>query len=221
VIDATAVLARPDAGLRSGAGRAPRARRSATEATGLDEVQTPPCERLETLFRAHADRLFRLAARLVGEREEAKDLVQETFVRVARQVHRIPPSDDGAEAWLVRTLVNLCRDRGRRLQVRRRWQRQSGGEGREPSTGHGVPEARLALATALRALSPVRRAAVLLCELEGHTPAEAGRLLGLRPPTVRWHLALARRRLREALRSSAPSPSEPAGRSPRGNGSWP
>jgi RNA polymerase sigma-70 factor (ECF subfamily) len=197
------MLVRPDAGLPALAGRAPRAPRSATEATSVDEVHALPSERLEALFRAHADRLFRLAARLVADREEARDLVQETFVRVARQVHRVPAEDDGAEAWLVRTLVNLCRDRGRRLQVRRRWQRLSGAQTREPAIGTGAEEARLALAAALRSLSPVRRAAVLLCELEGHTPTEAARLLGLRPPTVRWHLALARRRLRDALRSGS------------------
>lgn len=78
-------------------------------------------ERLGELFDAHHDRLFRLARRLARDPEEARDLVQETFLRAARRPGSIPPTGPGGEAWLVRTLVNLCRDRGRRCRVRERY----------------------------------------------------------------------------------------------------
>ncbi|HEY3567231.1 MAG TPA: RNA polymerase sigma factor, partial [Thermoanaerobaculia bacterium] len=75
-------------------------------------------ERLAGLFDTHHQRLFRLALRLSADREEARDLVQEAFLRAARKPGTVP--DGAEEAWLVRTLVNLCRDRYRRLGVRAR-----------------------------------------------------------------------------------------------------
>jgi RNA polymerase sigma-70 factor (ECF subfamily) len=180
----------------------------------LDDPATT--ERLAALFDQHAARLFRLAARLAGEREEARDLVQEAFLRVARSPRRLPASPEGAEAWLVRTLVNLCRDRSRRLRVRERWREAQLAE--DPPAAPPSTEARMELGAALQRLSPTRRAAILLCELEGHTPSEAARLLGLRPATLRWHLAVARRRLRSALRETTPetseTPSTPRGEEP-------
>ena len=189
----------PHPGTRSGTA----ARRHPDETLDSQAVTRPhEADRLAELFERHADRLFRLAARLVGEREEARDLVQETFLRVARRPSRIPVQPAGAEAWLVRTLVNLCRDRGRRLRVRERWRFRQQAERVDP--GHAAMGVeRLDLDAAVRLLSPLRRAAILLCELEGYTPTEAARLLGVPPPTLRWHLAIARRRLRKAL---APEP---------------
>ncbi len=67
-------------------------------------------ERLGELFDAHQARLYRLARRLSGDPEEARDLVQETFLRAARR-RSLPARETGREAWLVRVLVNLCRDR--------------------------------------------------------------------------------------------------------------
>src|SRR5262245_26938644 len=75
--------------------------------------------RLGRLFDAHHRRLFTLACRMTGEREDARDLVQETFVRAAG-ARAIPLNGSGAEAWLVQVLVHLCRDRRRRQRVRDR-----------------------------------------------------------------------------------------------------
>src|SRR3954469_10096198 len=77
-------------------------------------------DRLAGLFDAHHERLFRLACRLASDREEARDLVQEAFLRAAQHPGSLPEGETPGEAWLVRTLVNLCRDRYRRLGVRSR-----------------------------------------------------------------------------------------------------
>lgn len=155
-------------------------------------------ERLEDLFQTHQARLFRLALRLCRDREDARDLVQETFVRAARHVRSLPP-EDGAEGWLVRTMVNLGRDRWRRQEVRDRKMIEN------PNPGTPNPErsavARLTVRAALQTLSPKRRAVVALVELEGLTSREAGRLLGLRPATVRWHRAKALAQLSKLIKS--------------------
>jgi RNA polymerase sigma-70 factor (ECF subfamily) len=161
-------------------------------------------ERLSRLFDGHHRRLFLLAVRLAADREEARDLVQETFLRAARSPRSVPDGDSAGEAWLVRTLVNLCRDRWRRLEVRGRG-RAVLAEGEEPA---GDPEAaavaRATVRAALSVLPPRRRAVIVLCELEGRAVREVARLLGVTAVTVRWHLSAARRELARVLRGEKP-----------------
>jgi RNA polymerase sigma-70 factor (ECF subfamily) len=154
-------------------------------------------DRISELFDSHQRRLFLLALRLCSDREEARDLVQETFLRAARQPRAVP----GGEAWLVRTLVNLCRDRYRRLAVRSRARQELTREGRDGHRPH-PEEAHVARATvqaALERLSPRRRAVVVLHELEEKPVRDVARLLGVTEVTVRWHLLAARRELARLL----------------------
>jgi len=155
-------------------------------------------ERLARLFDAHHERLFRLARRLSADREEARDLVQETFLRAARRPASVPDGEQPGEAWLVRILVNLCRDRYRRAGVRARVHESL----RRPSeTAHpeNAAVARATVQAALERLSPRRRAAIVLHEIEGMPAREVARLLGIAEVTVRWHLLAARRELASVL----------------------
>jgi RNA polymerase sigma-70 factor (ECF subfamily) len=62
-----------------------------------------------------ADQVYRVARRLVGTREEAEDLVQETYARAFRSWQSFTPGTN-MRAWLLRILTNLNLDRGRRVQ---------------------------------------------------------------------------------------------------------
>lgn len=163
--------------------------------------------RLETLFDAHHLRLYRLARRMSRHPEDARDLVQETFLRAARRPASIPAIDTGAEAWLVRTLVNLCRDRHRRLAVRRR-AAPAIPPVRRPTDPESAAVARATVESALARLSPRRRAILVLHELEELDVAEIARLLGITRVTVRWHLARGRNELKAILldRGGIPTP---------------
>jgi len=77
-------------------------------------------DRLSALFEAHADRLYRLARRLVPSADDALDLVQDTFIKAARSPESIPAGLRDEEAWLVRVLVNDRRDQWRKEAVRKR-----------------------------------------------------------------------------------------------------
>jgi len=70
------------------------------------------------LFDAHHQRLYRLARRLCGKQDEARDLVQETFLRAARSPASVPWGAFSEEAWLVRVLINVCRDAWRKKALR-------------------------------------------------------------------------------------------------------
>src|SRR6266540_3018329 len=62
-----------------------------------------------------ADQVFRVARHLVGSREEAEDLMQETYARAFRSWRQYTPGTN-LRAWLLRILTNLNIDRGRRQQ---------------------------------------------------------------------------------------------------------
>jgi RNA polymerase sigma-70 factor (ECF subfamily) len=85
------------------------ARRVATEAR--DRV------RFEEEALALADQVYRVARRFVSTREEAEDLVQDTYARAFRSWQSYTPGTN-LRAWLLRILTNLNVDRGRRLQRR-------------------------------------------------------------------------------------------------------
>src|SRR5919204_2030651 len=83
------------------------ARRIATEAR--DRVH------FEEDALALADQVYRVARHLAGSRDEAEDLVQDTYARAFRSWRSFQPGTN-LRAWLLRILTNLNIDRGRRLQ---------------------------------------------------------------------------------------------------------
>src|SRR4051794_19074286 len=60
-----------------------------------------------------SDQVYRVARRLAGSREEAEDLVQDTYARAFRSWQQFTPGTN-LRAWLLRILTNLNIDRGRR-----------------------------------------------------------------------------------------------------------
>jgi len=149
---------------------------------------------LAASFDAHGDRLFRLALRLGANREDSRDLVQETFVRAASSA-AFPTAPERAAAWLVRTLVNLRTDHWRRTRARPEVSASSGEIERAPDIRGGDPASRIAVRSAIMALPPRRRAVVVLHEIEGCSTSEIASLLGLARATVRWHLMQGRKHL--------------------------
>jgi RNA polymerase sigma factor (sigma-70 family) len=161
-------------------------------------------ERLGFLFAAHAERLYRLARRLTPNADEALDLVQDTFLKVAQSPAVVPQGAAAEEAWLVRILVNTRRDQWRRQSVRRRlapllWSK--------PDT---LPEQtyvrRLTVWQALDALSPRRRAILVMHELEGLSVPAISAMFGIAAITVRWHLARGRRELARRIQQERGDP---------------
>jgi len=161
-----------------------------------------PAARLESLFDAHHERLYRLARRLCGRQEEARDLVQETFLRAARSPASVPWGAASEEAWLVRILINICRDAWRKRAVRAKVDPALASESmtHEAANQESALIARTTVWQALATLGPRRRAVIVLYELEGAAIPAIAKLLGVAPVTVRWHLSLGRRQLARAIK---------------------
>jgi RNA polymerase sigma-70 factor (ECF subfamily) len=159
-------------------------------------VRRDDAKRLGSLFDAHHQRLYRLARRLSRSCDDPRDVVQETFLRAARSPSSVPDGMPNEEAWLVRVLINICRDRWRSRAARARLDpRGDGGRPLRPADPESAAVVRLLVWRALDALPPRRRAILVMYELEGASiPAIAG-LLGVSPVTVRWHLSHGRREM--------------------------
>lgn len=159
-----------------------------------DTARPDTTERLGRLFDTHQGRLYSLARRLTKSTDEARDAVQETFLRAARSPQSIPWGMPHEEAWLVRVLINICKDAWRKQAVRKR----AASDPPPPMDRHS-PESELVARTtiwrALETLPPRRRAILVMYEIEGAAIPAIAKLLGVRAVTVRWHLSVGRREL--------------------------
>ena len=163
------------------------------------ESGSAPSDRVAALFDAHYERLYRLARRIAPTKDEALDLVQETYLKAARNVRSIPVGGSAEEAWLVRVLINIRRDQWRKKSIRDRHDKA------RPLVTAPDPEAALIakdlIWQALNVLPPRRRAIVVMHELEGMAIPAIAALLGITTITVRWHLSVATRDLTNALKA--------------------
>lgn len=140
---------------------------------------------------AEAGHLKRLALLLTGDPLQAEDLAQEALLRAYRAWGRIRGEHPGP--YVRRTLVNLHRNSLRRLMVARRHPARPPEP--EPSRDAHVHDA-LQVAEALRVLSPIRRATVILRFYEDLPEAEIARLLDRPLGTVKSDLHRALKQLR-------------------------
>jgi RNA polymerase sigma-70 factor, ECF subfamily len=183
---------------------------AAFDATG-DSAAMPSWEEL---VREHADRVYRLAYRLSGNPQDAEDLTQETFIRVFRSLSNYQPGT--FEGWLHRITTNLFLDMVRR-RGRIRMESLPEDYDRVPAEGpspeQAYHDARLGheLQTALDALPPEFRAAVVLCDVEGLSYEEIGATLGVKLGTVRSRIHRGRQALRDYLAQQGVRSGKPGG----------
>lgn len=175
--------------------------RSAPAGTAAPVAAQAP-ESWDEVVRLHADRVYRLAYRLTGDKHDAEDLTQDTFIRVFRSLASYKPGT--FEGWLHRITTNLFLDMVRR-RGRLRLEGLPEDTDRLPDGGPD-PEQIFAdthldpdLQDALDALAPEFRAAVVLCDVEGLSYEEIAATLDVKLGTVRSRIHRGRQSLRAAL----------------------
>lgn len=148
------------------------------------------------LVRRHRDRLWAVALRTVGDREEAADALQDALLSAYRAGAGFR-GDSAVTTWLHRIVVNACLDRIRRRQVRPTVPLPEAGPGEPAQPGDQLADRDTALVVhrALAELPVEQRAALVLVELHGHSVAETARILGVAEGTVKSRCARGRARL--------------------------
>ncbi len=151
------------------------------------------------------ERLFALVSYHVGNRDEALDVLQETYVAAVRGIGRYR-GEGSLEAWLAGIALRRARDWKRRLLGR--FKQTDTLEG-DPVPGQDLPQpdplAGLRLRQALARLPERQRSAVLLHEHLGYSFREVGEILGIGEATARVHAFRAREALRTLL-DAGPEP---------------
>ncbi len=162
----------------------------------------------EQLVRRHEKKVFRLLLRMMGNREEAEDVAQETFLSLHRHGHRFR-GDARFSTFVYRVASNAALNRRRtlgrnRARIQKLAVRQAAGDDlphapRDPEDATIGVELSAQVRLALESLKPSLRLPVLLYDIEGLAYGEIAKILGVAEDTVKSRIHRARQALRVQL----------------------
>jgi RNA polymerase sigma-70 factor (sigma-E family) len=163
--------------------------------TSVGTTEATTAKGLEALYVAHAPAALRFAYYLAGDREQARDLVQDAFVRVAGRFRHLR-KPDAFETYLRRTIFHLHVSRLRRLRLERAYLAR---EGRQPPASHtdADPAERDEVWQAILQLPARQRAAIVLRFYEDLSERESADIVGCSVGALNQLVARATATLRE------------------------
>lgn len=159
------------------------------------------------LMRRYEPRIYRVVRGLVGDPDEALDIVQETFVAAYLALRRYDPERPFG-AWVTRIALNKCRDWGRRRAVRRLFAFAAPLEDRALDVAADIVATDDALhdrqilarvSRALPSLPAKLKEPLILCAVDGLSQAEAAATLGISEKAVETRIRRARVALAERM----------------------
>jgi RNA polymerase sigma-70 factor (ECF subfamily) len=151
------------------------------------------------LYDAHAPRVFRLAFRLTGESELARELTQETFIRAFAQLGRFR-GESALSTWLHRVTLSVVSNAMRKVKrFRARETDLDEATSMAAETRRADPDLRDKLYRAIDELPEIYRSTFVMHDVEGYTHEEIANVLGVAEGTCKSRLSVARAQLREKL----------------------
>jgi len=156
------------------------------------------------------NRIFRIALRMLNDREESQDVAQKSCLKLWQTLDRFRLGED-IDAWIYRIVVNHCLDALRRHRVRRESPLPEHPGGFEATDGAPGPERRVLareleriLQEITQDLPPRQKAIFVLTRLEGMTAVQAADVLGVAASTARNHLFQVRTTISRRIRERYP-----------------
>jgi RNA polymerase sigma-70 factor, ECF subfamily len=173
---------------------------SAQDALLVERVLRGDTEAYGGLVSRHMRRAFSIAYRLVEHKEDAEDIVQDSFLRALERIGTLDPARPFLP-WFLRIVVNRSLNARRARSVRATEQVPVGLASTTVSPVQAVENALLGerLRAALESLPERQRTIVQLADLEELNSSEIAEILDISAGTVRWHLHQARQELRNVL----------------------
>jgi RNA polymerase sigma-70 factor (ECF subfamily) len=159
----------------------------------MDTAAGRDTEAVRGIYERRVKTLYRVCLAYLGNATDAEDAVQDTFVRLIK-ADPVFASAEHEKAWLLRTAINVCKDR-----LKHWWRRRQSLPPADALPNPGPQSERSEILTVIMGLPPTYRTVLYLHYYEGYTSAELADLLGKRPSTVRNYLSEARTALRQAL----------------------
>ena len=159
-------------------------------------AREPAAER--ALYDAHVDRVYRLAYRLAGDDELARDFTQETFIRAFDRLHTFR-GDSRFSTWLHTITTSVVLNGLRKTKRFRTQTTLEAAEGISIGARSAEPDLKMRLHAAIDALPDRYRTVVVMHDVEGYTHEEIAETLGVEVGTSKAQLSRARAKLRETL----------------------
>ncbi len=151
------------------------------------------------LYDAHVDRVYRLAFRLTGDDDYARDVTQETFVRAFDRIATFR-HDAALSTWLHRITVSVGLNHVRKIKRERTRETPLDAVAEPAVPGRASePDLKERMAAAIKALPTGYRTVFVLHDVEDFTHEEIATSLGIDVGTSKAQLFRARRKLRAAL----------------------
>jgi RNA polymerase sigma-70 factor (ECF subfamily) len=147
-----------------------------------------------TLVRRHQDRLWAVALRTLGDREEAADALQDALLSAYRSAATYR-GESKVTTWLHRIVVNACLDRVRRSKARPTVPMPEGRDPADPRDALGDRETALEIEAALANLPEEQRVALVLVDVHGMPVDDVAAVLGVPAGTVKSRCSRGRARL--------------------------
>jgi RNA polymerase sigma-70 factor (ECF subfamily) len=169
------------------------------ESAVVDHARAGDGAAFAELVARYAPMVLSLALASTGNRLDAEDVVQDTFLVAWVALPRFR-GDAAFSTWLYDLARSRCADRARRAAVRPRLARYAGGQVEEASSPD--PERRktaLAILRAAARLPPAQRQAVLLRDIRGFSYEEVASIQDVSVGTVRSRIAAARQRIADEV----------------------
>jgi RNA polymerase sigma-70 factor (ECF subfamily) len=176
-----------------------------------ERIRAGQAEALGELYDRYASMALGTALRVVGDREEAEDIVHDAFVAVWRKIDRFDAGRGSLRAWLMTVVRNRAIDRvrGRRssIDVDDADERSLLRTGPNPTWEEALRNASaVEVRGALDTLPPEQRRAIELAFFEGYTYREVAELMRVPHGTASGRLRLGLAKLRDALAGTAGAP---------------
>lgn len=152
-----------------------------------------------TLYDANVDRIYRLAYRMAGEEDLAKDFTQEAFLRAYQRLDQFR-GDAAFSTWLHSIAVSVALNGLRKVDRHRKRERSLEDAAHvAPGNAPAEPGVREHIDSAVNDLPDIYKTVFLMHDLEGYSHREIAQTLGVAEGTSKARLSRARAKLREAL----------------------
>ena len=170
-----------------------------TEIQLIERASKGDQQAFRTLYDANVDRIYRLAYRMAGEEDLAKDFTQEAFLRAYQRLDQFR-GDAAFSTWLHSIAVSVVLNGLRKVDRHRKRERSLEDAAHvTPGVLPVEPGVRERIEDAVDQLPDIYKTVFLMHDLEGYSHAEIAETLGVAEGTSKARLSRARAKLRESL----------------------
>ncbi len=166
----------------------------------IDRCKNGDIEAFKTIYNKHRSKMYNIALRLHGNREDAEDSIQEAFVQLFRKIKTFRKKSTFS-TWFYRIVVNTCLNSIRKEKKRKKLDSLDDNVQKQIEyTSKRNPSLKVVLENEIKKLPSGYKAVFILYEIEGFTHKEISKILKISEGTSKSQLHFAKLCLRKGLK---------------------